>query len=531
MCAQLAKPPIIPDVMIPFWEQDLCKMSWTARSLAHDRFGQLGRILFVWVSTRPPREYQTKIDAILNFTRLHHHATFMDFSPHLLAEKDLGGWYAQQALKLKIASVISSEFYLVMDAKNTFIKDMPLNLFVSPCNVGKVFGAYLYDQIPVPHSHWYAASARALGIQEPAEGFWPTSVTPMMIHTETAIRMLNHIGENTSTDAICEGPLCKMLGAHTITGSGATEFTMYLTYARSLGNFKCNHVVDVPTSSNLAERWAVSLWRGEENRDKDLHRARLIAKEGQVPAMFGVQASALEGMNCSQKQQATQLIADIYFHGGLHDYSASADSIVNCVAGRTTTTTSTTTTFFCCFAAPELSDFCGTCYQEAVATKYNNWCGGSENRCHTCRARWCKRSFSNPSNESEDEVDKCADVKALGSVLSQDWLATGASRATATAVAAAGAMGVASLLACGWVVAAWRGRQHCKAPTDPEHIALVVQPDLAHEESANGLFWESESDAEDALPAREYTPNFGGASTGRKTGWDSHRDLKLVVNK
>jgi hypothetical protein len=59
----------------------------------------------------------------------------------------------------------------------------------------------------------------------------------------------------------------------------------------------------------------------------------------------------------------------------------------------------------------------------------------------------------------------------------------------------------------------------------------VVQPDLAHEESANGLFWESESDAEDALPAREYTPNFGGASTGRKTGWDSHRDLKLVVNK
>merc|ERR1740138_451744 len=103
-------------------------------------------------------------------------------------------------------------------------------MFFDSCGAAKIFGDMPWDGIPPPHS----------------EGYWPTSITPMVIHRQTVLDMLASINENDSTDSLCNGPLCDMMGARSITGQGSTEFTMYILWARSRVNFPCLHAMETP---------------------------------------------------------------------------------------------------------------------------------------------------------------------------------------------------------------------------------------------------------------------------------------------
>merc|ERR1719401_713667 len=71
----------------------------------------------------------------------------------------LQGWYAQQVLKLKIAKFVPTEYYILLDSKNAFVKDIDEDAFFSPCNQGKIYGTYRFEDIPQPHKEWYAAPA------------------------------------------------------------------------------------------------------------------------------------------------------------------------------------------------------------------------------------------------------------------------------------------------------------------------------------------------------------------------------------
>merc|ERR1719210_2023006 len=59
------KDPVVPDVVIPFFERDMCKLKYTANSLAkNDPDHKLGNVYLMWVSGQPAGNYMNQINEI-----------------------------------------------------------------------------------------------------------------------------------------------------------------------------------------------------------------------------------------------------------------------------------------------------------------------------------------------------------------------------------------------------------------------------------------------------------------------------------
>jgi hypothetical protein len=402
-----------PDVVIPFFERDLCKVKYTAQSLVvHDPEHYLGNVYLMWISYQAPGNYVddlTEIHDILNQSRK---VQLIDFSPQV-KEAKLSGWFAQQVLKLKIAAIVESDFYVVLDAKNTFIKDLTSDAFFTSCNQARIAGVFRHDRIPKPHIDWYMASAKVLNLSFPSEGYWPSSITPMVIHRRTVIDVFEKIGEKAKPDPLCSGPLCAMFGARSMTGMGATEFTMYTLWAHSRPDFSCQNVMEESDRSDLAHRWAVSLWRGmKSNRDeqlkRNLERCEKIANGSEVPLMFGAQPEALYGISGEQREKAIKDVALLYQNAELWNPNKSAtEELVECVIGRVPDAAEQEIEHadfgnsagadgagemdtFCCTSTQDVNNFCQACWAGARVGP-NDFCGQSEAHCGACGGRLCSR--------------------------------------------------------------------------------------------------------------------------------------------
>jgi hypothetical protein len=88
------------------------------------------------------------------------------------------GWSIQQALKLSVARYAGSEFVLLLDAKNHFVREVSVDSFVSP--EGK---ARTYLRVPNDKQWlWIEASFRCLGVTPPArDAPAPPTVTPVCV--------------------------------------------------------------------------------------------------------------------------------------------------------------------------------------------------------------------------------------------------------------------------------------------------------------------------------------------------------------
>mmetsp|Transcript_2850 Transcript_2850/g.8817 ORF Transcript_2850/g.8817 Transcript_2850/m.8817 type:complete len:662 (+) Transcript_2850:99-2084(+) len=246
-CAAKSAPK--PDMVILFFERDLCKMKYTARSLGvNDPDKNLGDVHLMWVSSHSASEYQADIDEIKASIEEYKTVYFTDWSQRMASvQPPIDGWHAQQVVKLKIAFEIQSEFYIVMDSKNTLIQPVTPHTFFTPCGQGIIQAEFPYDKIPVPHSEWYARSAAALNLDPPASGFWPASITPIVMHRQTVLDMLQQLGEDPNPQVLCNGRLCEAIGAFWDMGFGATEFTLYTLFAyskRADGTFDCIHSIE-----------------------------------------------------------------------------------------------------------------------------------------------------------------------------------------------------------------------------------------------------------------------------------------------
>lgn len=372
-----------PDIVIPFYEDDLCKIWYTLTSIAiHDPGLTLNRVLLMWVSSRPVSDYQQQIDDVIASIASTHTVSLFDFSPHVRSSKGLGGWYAQQVLKLKIATRVATDFYIVLDAKNTLLRDLDeIGGFFSSCSQAKIHGRYNYHRIPHPHKDWYAKSAEALNMSAPSQGYWPPSITPMVMHTATVLDMLKYIGENPwiplelmeGQDGLCDGPLCGILGARTRSGKGASEFTLYLIYAHAQAHFPCIHVVESTAAKtlelavmkeaigrlradsgpklvdvksmlwrkeDLSRRWAVALWRGDENVEKNLHRMHVVAEGSQIPLMFGAQQGAFDYLPLQARSWAHANLVLIFHNAGLvqkNITTSHSEAVIDCIVGTNNT--------------------------------------------------------------------------------------------------------------------------------------------------------------------------------------------------
>jgi len=255
-----------------------------------------------WVTSEPSSNYADEIEeirSIIEETRGFH---LHDFSSNLDGK---AGWFAQQIFKLKIAQLLTEDFYTVLDSKNTLIREVEADSFFSPCNQAYNFAQYTMDQVPYPHNDWYHKSAEALNldIDQAGDTLWPASITPMTMHRQSVLDMLESIGEDPSPYVICGGPLCGMMEG------GVTEFTSYQLYARFVKEFECIH-----KTSPRGDQIAVSLWRGF---DGSLGLLEKVASKELRPTMFGSQASALDTLSQEQKDRVPGLISQVFSDAGL----------------------------------------------------------------------------------------------------------------------------------------------------------------------------------------------------------------------
>jgi len=389
--------PTSPDLVIPFFERDLCKLKTTAKSLSvNDPNGMFGDVYLLWVSTKHSSEFSDELREAAEAISATHSVQLIEFTDLMEYTDSLSGWHAQQVLKLKAASLVKAPYYVVLDSKNTLIRPVEPDDLFTKCNTARIQAQYTADKIPVPHIDWYKASAKALGMDPPSEGYWPASITPVVFHTQTVLDMLEHIGEKSGIGALCDGPLCDMFGARGDSGQGATEFTMYTLWAMSRSNFECVHSVqkldhfklaysksweeklnkkmdehgweagsvtigntdsvhpfnwlpgttaNVPNKSqfpisveDLSKRWAASLWRGMPEQAEFLAEVNLVTLEDviggrrQKPIMFGAQPASLEGLPSETKEHLTDLLVKLYTQAGLYDFGT-PDELVECVVG------------------------------------------------------------------------------------------------------------------------------------------------------------------------------------------------------
>jgi hypothetical protein len=303
-----------PAIVIPTFERDLCKMKFTAKSISlHDPNHHLGDVHIAWVTSQPSSDYADEIEeirSIIEETRGFH---LHDFSQNLDGK---AGWFAQQIFKLKIAQLLKEEFYTVLDSKNTLIRDVEADTFFSQCHQAYNFAQYTMDQVPDPHNKWYHKSAEALNLDigQAGDTLWPASITPMTMHRQSVLDMLESIGEDPSPYSICGGPLCGMME------DGVTEFTSYQLYARFVKEFECIH-----KTSPRADDIAVSLWRGY---DGSLGLLEKVASKELRPTMFGSQASALDTLPQEQKERVPALISQVFTDAG---FDGEDDEISDCI--------------------------------------------------------------------------------------------------------------------------------------------------------------------------------------------------------
>jgi hypothetical protein len=331
--------PQAPDVVIPFFERDLCKLKYTVKSIVmHDPEHHLGNIILMWVSKSPLSEYQGDLDEVKAVVT-GREVRLLDYSPQV---QDIDGWFVQQVLKLKVAADVGTDFYLVLDAKNTFLQDVGADTFFTPCNQAKIPAQYAsIDDVPLPHKEWFQMAQRLLQVTAPETALWPTSVTPIVLHRQTVLDMLDFIGEKVNADPLCQGPICYMFGGGFNTDGKvfATEFTMYLMYAYSKIQTSCVHSVE---QRDEFHRWAVSLWRGvpetvDEVRGKNLAALRSIASGVNRPLSFGGQPDSLRNTSMSEteREEAEGLLAQIYLAAQVIDSanlsSEDLDKFIGCV--------------------------------------------------------------------------------------------------------------------------------------------------------------------------------------------------------
>jgi hypothetical protein len=241
-----------------------------------------------------------------------HRVHFYDLSP-VVQNSGTTGWVAQQVLKLKIASLINSDYYMVLDSKNTLTMDIEKDTLVTPCNQAITFAAYTAENMPQPHNGWYFSTAARLGVPWPQEGRWPDSISPMTLRTQTVLDLLHAVHEEPNFRSICQGPLCAWFKSQS-----ATEFILYQLYAYFKKDYHCIHDQDWPIVG--------SMWRGKTDE------ARIEAESKKY--FFGAQSGAFRGIWGDQRTQAGIKMRQVFLDARLvnaSDAGVTADFMLGCL--------------------------------------------------------------------------------------------------------------------------------------------------------------------------------------------------------
>jgi hypothetical protein len=347
------------DIVVPFYQRDLCKLKVSLRSwLWRDPDHIFGDVYLLWTSADGKMaDYSESIEDLRHLGRKYLNGTLhiIDFTQQIRTAH-IAGWYAQQLVKLKVASIIKSDFYVVMDSKNTLINDVKSETFFSECGQAIIYADFTYagwHNLCMPHQAWYRNAAKLFNVTPDKDSRWPGSTSPLTMHTKTVLDMLAHLNEGASLDRLCDGPLCGLMQQPT-DQERVTEFTVYLMYAMMKTNVTCSHLPVVKhvfdnarTLNGTAILGAtgggvLNLWRGQGGAGGVGHVGNGYARLQAVQSIyaghwycqtFGFQHGALDDILPIRRRTEVALhTAELYRRAGLYNFT-SLDEFSRCLAG------------------------------------------------------------------------------------------------------------------------------------------------------------------------------------------------------
>jgi len=303
-----------PYVVMATYERDLCKATYALNSIAkYDKNHNLGNIILLWVSQKPMEWYAGRIKRMIRMVARTRHVTVKDLSPQFRASGWLTGWEVQQAAKLKSASIVPTEYMVVLDSKNTFGRLITERTFFTECNQGIRQGHVVIKRLDYWTENTYHQSARLLGVPVPKEGHWPESITPAVWHKATVLKMLAHIGESHHLHPFCDGPLCAAFKVHTAGEARATEFSLYHLYAHHHADFQCLHAVRKPSIDEDWNKGIMWLW----HHHGQLVTLNHLSKRKKLPVTFGAEAEALKRYTPWARHRAGKHLEHLFRRAGL----------------------------------------------------------------------------------------------------------------------------------------------------------------------------------------------------------------------
>jgi hypothetical protein len=163
----------------------------------------------------------------------------------LFRPERIGGWQLQQLIKLSAARIVSSSFYLTLDADVVCVRHIEYTDLVQDLRAI----ANVSDSARDVHSTWYTWAEKVLGF---ARSGRTHGVTPAVLSSEGVCRLFAFFEEQLRPNLL-------RAEAYLLSHRPWTEYTLYYTYLEHIGLFDTYHF---PASTRTYQN---SIWKvGEE---------------------------------------------------------------------------------------------------------------------------------------------------------------------------------------------------------------------------------------------------------------------------
>jgi hypothetical protein len=184
------------------------------------------------------------------------------------------GWHKQQILKLTVAFLVQSEFYVVLDAKNHFVWSPGRDFFVTsdgrPC-----VNAYSYQEHPLRAK--LEEVMDYLGLRPAAYvNFFTATVTPYTMRTQWVRELVLDIGDGSASRF-----------AQVFVAKELAEFFLYAGWLVRAGH-------DLSQTFLFHQRFCSVIWQ-DHCAESAVQERIEVANETQAP-LFSVHRIALKGM-------------------------------------------------------------------------------------------------------------------------------------------------------------------------------------------------------------------------------------------
>ena len=221
-------------------------------------------------------------------------------SRDLLSVSDSRGWLTQQILKLKMASHVEAEKYVVLDAKNHLIRKTGVASFIA--SDGRPYMARTWNCMPL--KEYIIGSLKTFRLDaDIADQLTMPSITPFVLYTKAVLNMITEI-ENIQNLSFDE---CFLSGKENV-----SEFGLYAAFfIKNNISLESAYWCDKTICTTLWRQWA-------STEERQLKQLANLSHDDMV--MLGLHRNSFSPMS----DQARKTIFKIWVDSGLFEEGSDA---------------------------------------------------------------------------------------------------------------------------------------------------------------------------------------------------------------